>query len=205
MADSFLQFIKGIDGAYLYPALFISAVLENLIPPIPGDTVTLFGAYLVGIGQLSFSGVFAATALGNFVGFMLLFFLGRFLEKEFFLNRNFRYFPKENLLKAEIWFQKFGYMIILFNRFLSGARSVISIFAGISELKTGKVALYCLLSCLLWNGMLIYAGYKAGKNWEALTALLKQYNTAVLVLIAAALVIFAGNKILKRLRKAGST
>ncbi|MCX5902805.1 MAG: DedA family protein [Proteobacteria bacterium] len=205
MADSFLQFIKGIDGAYLYPALFISAVLENLIPPIPGDTVTLFGAYLVGIGQLSFSGVFAATALGNFVGFMLLFFLGRFLEKEFFLNRNFRYFPKENLLKAERWFQKFGYMIILFNRFLSGARSVISIFAGISELKTGKVAIYCLFSCLLWNGMLIYAGYKAGKNWETLTALLKQYNTAVLVLIAAALVIFAGNKILKRLRKAGST
>ena len=205
MADSFLQFIKGIDGAYLYPALFISAVLENIIPPIPGDTVTLFGAYLVGIGQLSFSGVFAATALGNFVGFMLLFFLGRFLEKEFFLNRNLRYFPKENLLKAEIWFQKFGYMIILLNRFLSGARSVISIFAGISELKTGKVALYCLISCLLWNGMLIYAGYKAGKNWETLTALLKQYNTAVLVLIAAALVIFAGNKILKRLRKAGST
>ena len=94
MADSFLQFIKSIDAAYLYPALFISAVLENLIPPIPGDTVTLFGAYLVGIGQLSFSGVFAATALGNFAGFMLLFFLGRFLEKEFFLNRNFRYFPE---------------------------------------------------------------------------------------------------------------
>jgi len=44
MADSFLQFIKGIDSAYLYPALFVSAVLENLIPPIPGDTVTLFGA-----------------------------------------------------------------------------------------------------------------------------------------------------------------
>ena len=189
MADSFLQFIKGIDGAYLYPALFISAVLENIIPPIPGDTVTLFGAYLVGIGQLSFSGVFAATALGNFVGFMLLFFLGRFLEKEFFLNRNLRYFPKENLLKAEIWFQKFGYMIILFNRFFSGARSVISIFAGISELKTGKVALYCLISCLLWNGMLIYAGYKAGKNWETLTALLKQYNQIVLFIIIAVLAV----------------
>jgi membrane protein DedA with SNARE-associated domain len=189
VADSFIQFIKSIDAAYLYPALFISAVLENIIPPIPGDTVTLFGAYLVGIGQLSFSGVFAATALGNFAGFMLLFFLGRFLGKEFFLNRSFRYFPKENLLKAEIWFQKFGYRIILFNRFLSGARSVISIFAGVSGLKTGNVALYCLASCLLWNGMLIYAGYKAGKNWETLTAFLKQYNQTVLFFIIAALVI----------------
>jgi len=203
MADSFLQFIKGIDSAYLYPALFVSAVLENLIPPIPGDTVTLFGAYLVGIGQLHFSGVFAATALGNFAGFMLLFFLGRFLEKEFFLNRNFRYFPKEGLLRAEQWFQRFGYMIILGNRFLSGARSVISIFAGISDLKTGKVALYCLISCLVWNGMLVYAGYKAGINWEAILGFLKQYNEIVLFIIIAALGIYAGQRIIKRWLKTG--
>jgi membrane protein DedA with SNARE-associated domain len=198
MADSFLQFIKSIDSAYLYPALFVSAVLENLIPPIPGDTVTLFGAYLVGIGQLHFSGVFAATALGNFTGFMLLFFLGRFLEKEFFLNRNFRYFPKEGLLKAEKWFQQFGYMIILFNRFLSGARSVISIFAGISDLKTGRVALYCLISCLVWNGMLVYAGYKAGKNWGAITVFLKQYNEIVLIILIAGVAIFALKRIIRR-------
>ena len=198
MADSFLQFIKGIDSSYLYPALFVSAVLENLIPPIPGDTVTLFGAYLVGIGQLHFSGVFAATALGNFAGFMLLFFLGRFLEKEFFLNRNFRYFPKEGLLKAEKWFQQFGYMIILFNRFLSGARSVISIFAGISDLKTGRVALYCLISCLVWNGMLVYAGYKAGKNWEAITVFLKQYNEIVLIMLIAGVAIFALKRLIRR-------
>ncbi len=201
MTDSFLQFIKGIDGAYLYPALFLSAVLENLIPPIPGDTVTLFGAYLVGIGQLQFYGVFAATALGNFAGFMLLFFVGRFLEREFFLNRDFRYFPKEGLLKAEAWFQRFGYMVILFNRFLSGARSVISIFAGISELKTGKVALYSLISCLLWNGMLIYAGYKAGKNWETITVLLKQYNKIILFLIIAAVMVFAVKRLIKRRQK----
>jgi membrane protein DedA with SNARE-associated domain len=198
MADSFLQFIKSIDSAYLYPALFVSAVLENLIPPIPGDTVTLFGAYLVGIGQLHFSGVFAATALGNFTGFMLLFFLGRFLEKEFFLNRNFRYFPKEGLLKAEQWFQQFGYMIILFNRFLSGARSVISIFAGISDLKTGRVALYCLISCLVWNGMLVYAGYKAGKNWEAITVFLKQYNKIVLIILITGVAIFALKRLIRR-------
>ena len=198
MADSFLLFIKSIDSAYLYPALFVSAVLENLIPPIPGDTVTLFGAYLVGIGQLHFSGVFAATALGNFTGFMLLFFLGRFLEKEFFLNRNFRYFPKEGLLKAEKWFQQFGYMIILFNRFLSGARSVISIFAGISDLKTGRVALYCLISCLVWNGMLVYAGYKAGKNWEAITVFLKQYNEIVLIMLITGVAIFALKRLIRR-------
>ncbi len=89
-------------------------------------------------------------------------------------------------------------MIILFNRFFSGARSVISIFAGISELKTGKVALYCLLSCLLWNGMLIYAGYKAGKNWETLTAFLKQYNQIVLFAIIAGLVIVVVRRLMKK-------
>ncbi len=198
MADSFLQFIADIDGAYLYPALFLSAVLENLIPPIPGDTVTLFGAYLVGIGQLHFFGVFAATALGNFVGFMLLFFFGRFLEREFFLVRNFRFFPAASLLKAEQWFQKFGYLVILFNRFLSGVRSVISIFSGIAKLKTGKVAIYCLISCAVWNGLLVYAGYTAGKNWESITFLLKQYNKVVYGIIVAAIVIYAIKRVIRR-------
>lgn len=196
MADSFLQYIQRIDSAYLYPALFLSAVLENLIPPIPGDTVTLFGAYLVGIGQLNFLGVFAATALGNFAGFMLLFFLGRFLEREFFLVRNFRFFPAASLLKAEQWFQKFGYVVILFNRFLSGARSVISLFAGISKLKTSTVALYCFISCAMWNGILVYAGYTAGKNWETITLFFKQYNTVVFMIIVAAIAIFGLRKII---------
>jgi len=194
MADSFLQFIQRIDGAYLYPALFLSAVLENLIPLMPGDTVTLFGAYLVGIGQLNFWGVFAATALGNFAGFMLLFFLGRFLEREFFLVRNFRFFPAASLLKAEQWFQKYGYVVILFNRFLSVARSVVSIFSGIAKLDIGTVTLCCLISCAVWNGILVYAGYTAGKNWETITVFLKQYNKVVLVVIVAAIALFALRK-----------
>lgn len=200
MADSFLQFIQRIDSAYLYPALFLSAVLENLIPPIPGDTVTLFGAYLVGIGQLNFWGVFAATALGNFTGFMVLFFLGRFLEREFFLVRNFRFFPAANLLKAEQWFQKFGYVVILFNRFLSGARSVISIFSGIAKLKTGTVALCSLIGCAVWNGILVYAGYTAGKKWETITVVLKQYNKVVLVVIIVAIALFALRKFIRQRR-----
>jgi membrane protein DedA with SNARE-associated domain len=190
MGESFLLFVKGIKGPYLYLILFVSACFENYIPPIPGDTVTLFGAYLVGIGQLHFFGVLMATVSGNFIGFMVLFFLGKYLGREFFYTRDFALFSREKIQRAEQWFQRYGTTIILFNRFLSGTRAVISIFAGIANMNNRIVALYCLISCLVWNSMLVYSGYKAGENWEAISNLLKKYNWTILFILLMVLLFF---------------
>ena len=41
-----------------YLVFLFSAYTENVLPPIPGDTVVVLGAYLVSIGQLDFWGVY---------------------------------------------------------------------------------------------------------------------------------------------------
>jgi membrane protein DedA with SNARE-associated domain len=46
--------------------------------------------------------------------------------------------------------------------------------------------------------MLVYAGYKAGKNWEAITVFLKQYNEIVLIIIIAGVIIFALKRLIRR-------
>ncbi|MBQ41251.1 MAG: DedA family protein, partial [Gemmatimonadetes bacterium] len=40
------------DPLWAYAFLLISAFLENVIPPVPGDAVVVFSAYLVGRGVL---------------------------------------------------------------------------------------------------------------------------------------------------------
>ena len=64
-----LEFIEKlfdqIDPLVAYLVLFLSAILENIIPPVPGDTVVIVGAYLVSIGQLNFWGVYISTFLLN--------------------------------------------------------------------------------------------------------------------------------------------
>jgi membrane protein DedA with SNARE-associated domain len=48
--------------------------------------------------------------------------------------------------------------------------------------------------------MIIYAGYKAGKNWEALTAVLKQYNQIVLFILIVVLAGFIVRWFMKKSR-----
>ena len=42
--DSLLAALSGVDPLWAYGILLLSAFLENIVPPIPGDTVVVFSA-----------------------------------------------------------------------------------------------------------------------------------------------------------------
>jgi membrane protein DedA with SNARE-associated domain len=190
---------------FLYLFLFGSSVLENLFPPIPGDTITVFGAFLVGIGKLDFFIVYAVTTLGSSVGFILLFYAGAFLEMKFFLNTKFKIFSSNKIIATEKWFSKYGYYVVLLNRFLPGVRSVISIAAGISGLNGMKVFLLSLISAMGWNFLWIYSGYTLGNNWELvqekISIVIRNYNITAAAILAVSGVFYYGFKILKKNRE----
>ena len=168
--------------------LGVSAFVENVFPPIPGDTITAFGAFLVGTQRLSFVGVYVATTLGSLIGFMFLFWVGGLLGRRFFIERDYRFFRARDIMRAEEWFQKYGYFLILMNRFFPGIRSVISIAGGISQLKILRVTLLALASALIWNLIWIALGYSVGTNWnivkEKMAQILLNYNIAIVVVLA---------------------
>ena len=186
MLDSMIDAISHMSAAWFYVALFLSAYIENIFPPVPGDTVVVFAAYVVGRTGERFFGVFASTTLGSAAGFMTYYWLGRLVHPEYFRKRNFRFLPAAAIEKAEAWFRRYGSWVVLANRFLSGIRSVISLVSGMCRLPWLKVAALALVSCALWNGLLIWAGYLLGANWRAIEEILRQYTRA---LAAAALIV----------------
>ncbi len=175
--------IKSISGPYGYLLLAVSAFFENMLPPIPGDTVTVFGGYLVGSGRLTLAGTVLATTAGSFAGFMAMYAVGRFLGHEL-LRHGGKVFAPATIEKVHGWFERYGVGVVLANRFLSGARSVISICAGIARLNPWLVAGCCLVSCLAWNWLLIWAGSKVGENWGMIIEMLKKYNAVMAVALA---------------------
>lgn len=177
--NQFMQFAQ--DNTYLaYTMLFISAYIENVFPPIPGDTVTLIGAYFVGTGNLNYFGVLISTTLGSVLGFMTLFLFAYWLEWKVIEKYNFKWMQRSHIDKVQTWFQKYGYRVILVNRFLSGVRSVISFTAGLSKLRIPQVFLLSLLSAVIWNGLLISAGAFIGDHWENIVKYLKLYNQIII-------------------------
>ncbi len=186
--DAFLEFLNSLPNSLIYILLGISAFVENVFPPIPGDTITAFGAFLVGTQRLSFFGVYISTTIGSLFGFMTLFWIGRILGRKFFIERDYRFFKAADILKAEEWFRKYGYFLVLLNRFFPGIRSVISLAGGISELKLVPTTLFALISAGVWNLLWILAGYFLGTNWETakekFSVLVFRYNMGAFLIMA---------------------
>ncbi len=185
MADLFENFIAGVDPIVAYFFLFISAFFENVLPPIPGDTVVVIGAYLVTTGQLDFWGVYISTTLGSVAGFFTMYLAGLRYGRPFIYKKSRRkIFKPEQIKKVEVWFGKWGYWVIFANRFLSGTRSVISLFAGMFHLNGWYVMALALISALIWNALLISGGLLLGRNWHRITEIIAQYNRYFLIALA---------------------
>jgi len=190
--DYFLNSLNSLPDFLIYFFLGLSAFVENVFPPIPGDTITAFGAFLVGTQRLHFMGVYSSTTLGSLAGFMFLFWIGGLLGRRFFIAKDYWFFKAEDIIKAEEWYRKHGYFLVLLNRFFPGIRSVISIAGGISKLRTFKVAWLALISAGVWNLIWITFGYMLGNNRETardkMSYFLTRYNYASLILLGLVVV-----------------
>jgi len=169
----------------IYGALLLSAYFENIIPPIPGDSIVIFGAYLVGIGTIDFIPTLIMTTVGSLGGFLTFYAIGRYGGREFFDKRKFIWFDSNRMSKIDKWFGKWGIWVILANRFLAGTRSVVSIFAGFSKIGWFKVTILAFISSLVWNTILITAGYYAGSNWKSVEGGLRNYGLIISIIILA--------------------
>ena len=185
MLESLFSFIEQSPAWLVFLTVFLASYVENIFPPIPGDTILIFGAYLVGRGELSFSMALVTTLMGSVLGFLTLYVAGYKYGRGFMYSRQQTWFSPKSLQRVEDLFEKWGYRVVLINRFLAGLRSVVWLFSGVGKLNIWKVIILSIISSLLWNGTLIWLGSTIGENWEQIGVYLKRYNTAVSIVIVA--------------------
>jgi membrane protein DedA with SNARE-associated domain len=180
--EQIVEFIRYQNEFIIYGILLISAFIENLFPPFPGDTMTLAGAFLAGEGNIGYMGVLVSATSGGLLGMLALFYLGRLKGRKFFEHRDSNYFGRQALVKVENLFQKYGDSILLISRFLAGVRSAIAIAAGLGNVRPYRMAGLSLISFLLWNGMLVGLMVVSKSNWEMIKQITGQYTLMILAL-----------------------
>ncbi len=190
MLENILSEISRFTPLWIYAVLFFFSFIENVFPPSPSDLVILVGGSLIGTGTIHFIPTLVVTTIGSVIGFMTLFFIGSLLDKRVLHAGKIKFISLEGLDKVEGWFKKYGYGIILANRFLPGTRSVISFFAGMSRLDVKKTAVYCAISAFIWNAMIIYLGFIFGHNIELIDKYLSTYSNIVLAITGLIVLIF---------------
>jgi len=183
------EWIGGLSPFLAYAAILIVAYGENVLPPIPGDMVVVFGGYLVSVGKLSFVGVVGLSTLGGLLGFMTMYYAGRVIGAAVMDPDRLRFIPKHRVEKASDWLSRWGYGVIALNRFLSGLRSVISLSVGIARMDPWKTSLWATISAIIWTSLIALLGYELGENWESVSAYLQQYGVVVTILIVCVLLV----------------
>jgi membrane protein DedA with SNARE-associated domain len=198
MIEHLLEFISQLTPFWIYVALFLFSFVENVFPPSPSDLVIVVGGSLIGTGELHFIPTLLITTIGSVAGFMTLFFIGTQLDRKVIQAGKIKFISIEALTKVELWFKKWGYWIILANRFLPGTRSVISFFAGLSELDFRKTAILATISAFVWNAIIIYLGLVFGNNIEAIDKFLSTYSNIAWIVTGAVVALIALRFIFKK-------
>jgi membrane protein DedA with SNARE-associated domain len=105
---------------------------------------------------------------------------------------------RQDIYKADAWFDKYGYWTVLFCRMVPLIRSLISIPAGMSNMNFGLFLVFTTIGTLIWNIILVSVGAAVGESWEEIVAFMDIYSNIAYALIAlggiAFIVIFIRKK-----------
>lgn len=189
LVKDFFIWIATLPPGLAYVIILAVAYGENLLPPIPGDVLIVYAGYLVATGALDPWVVVALASIGGTAGFMTMVALGRRIEGAIMTPGRFRWIPKKRLKRAIAWVNRYGFGVVLANRFLSGLRSVISIATGMARLHVGRTTLYAALSALVWTTLMVLLGYWLGRNWEVVATVLRRYSAVVSVIVLLIVVV----------------
>ena len=147
---------------------------EYLLPPIPGDTLMLFGFFLAGRGDLPLAAVAAAAMLGSMAGAHAAFILGRRLGKSYFFIRRSR-IAASVLPVLERYFERFGVGMVLVNRFLPVFRGFFLFAAGMGKMPAAATFACATLSNAAWILLIAYVGHRFGTSWSRLQGMFQSY------------------------------
>ena len=201
--------IISIMNKFGYLGVFSLIAIENIFPPIPSEVILLFGGFMTTYSKLNIIGVIIDSTLGSLVGALILYYIGKILNKERLkkivkgkVGKILR-LKEKDIDKADEWFDTKGNKTVFFCRFVPILRSLISIPAGMSEMEMPKFLIYTVVGSAIWNSVLSISGSIVGEKWEKILAIFDNYAHLTLVVliilfIIAVIIFFKKRKQIKR-------
>lgn len=168
LLGSFLVWISEFLGDHLYEGIFLAALIETIVPPIPTLAVFPAAGFLASQQQMPLISVIPMILLGAAgatVGTSALYLIALKLGRTILLRYLKRVRVSEKKLeKVEAWFEKYGDKAVFFGRVVPVMREMISIPAGLLKMRILKFVLYTFCGSCVWSGGTILFGYYFGNG-----------------------------------------
>lgn len=188
---------------YGYMGIMILIAIENIFPPIPSEIILTFGGFMTTTSSISILGIIISATAGSVIGAIVLYIIGLQLDVarlEIIVDRwgHILRITTNDIHKADDWFDKYGHWTVFFCRFVPLIRSLISIPAGMSNMRLGIFLPLTTLGTLIWNIVLVYLGASVGASWEVIVEYMEIYSKIVYIILFLLLItlifIFVGRR-----------
>lgn len=208
MLDGLVDWVTSVVETLGYGGVAFLVALENLFPPIPSEIVLPLAGFVAAGGTSSLIGMIVAATVGSMVGAFILYGIAAAIgpvRLRALVVRYGRWFglDEADLDRTESWFDQRANVAVLICRCIPLMRSLISIPAGFRRMSVFPFAVFTLAGSLVWNLVLIGAGYLLGERWHQVEEPLEMFQNLVLIVIGVAVAWFVWRRILRpRLRGA---
>ena len=189
-----IDWLTAVMNDFGYMGIVFLIAVENIFPPIPSEVILTFGGFMTTTSELTFLGVVISATGGSVLGAVVLYYIGlqlsvKRLEKIIDKWGHILRVTKDDIKKADKWFDKYGPWTVFFCRFIPLIRSLISIPAGMSKMNVVLFLGLTTLGTLIWNIVLVYLGAAVGNSWENIVGYMDIYSNIVYVLIGIGVII----------------
>jgi membrane protein DedA with SNARE-associated domain len=208
------QLVTQLYEAVGYLGVAIWVAIESVIVPIPSELILPFAGFLVGQGTAiepltgqpwSLPLVVLAGTLGATVGALVAYAIGYWGGRPVLLRWGRVFGIKaEDLDRTEAFFEKHGMAACFIGRMIPVVRSLVSFGAGLGRMPVLKFTVYTFLGSLPFTFLLVFVGVQLGANWEAVGAVLKQFEYLILGILVLLVLGFLWIRVIRPRRRAAA-
>lgn len=205
--ETMQEIIIALMDRFGYFGILLLIAVENIFPPIPSEVILTFGGFMTTYTSLNVAGVIVFSTIGSLVGATVLYGIGKIFNKDRLMKivsgriGKILRLKAQDIESAESWFEKRGNGAVFFCRFVPIVRSLISIPAGMSEMKLSPFLLYTAAGSFLWNTVLVVIGSIVGENWEKVVAKMDAYSNLTFIILVIIFISAAGGFLYNRKRQ----
>lgn len=189
------ELIINLMNQFGYVGIMLLIMIENVFPPIPSEVILCFGGFMTTSTEMTVVGVIIASTIGALLGAIILYLIGKILNKERLIKivngkiGKILRLKAKDIEMADRWFDEKGNLTVFFCRFIPIVRSLISIPAGMSEMPFGKFMILTTIGTAIWNTVLTILGSVMGENWVKIADIIDKFSSVTLVIL---IIVFIG-------------
>lgn len=148
----------------------IGIFLAMAFPLTPSEIAMPLAGFLAQSGGQGYFGLFTmilAGALGSTAGAIVIYWIAREGEHLIMRYGKWFFFTEKRIAEAHKWFERHGELAVFLGRMTPVVRELISIPAGLAEMKFVKFTSFTFLGSLVWAAFLGSLGYFFADSWRS--------------------------------------